>query len=83
MVRYIANGIKELEKYIAEDLYRFSTEAQTIIHSGQIYNGCNLVSGLTKRTRPLLATGRVEDQVFVDISMTFTEDLPNIPTEEE
>ena len=78
-VRYVANGLDLIEEYIANDLYRFSTEAQTITHSGQTYNGCNLVSGLVKRTSPIKATGRVEDQVFVDLSLVFTEDLPNIP----
>jgi len=82
-VRYVANGLNDLEEYIMEDLYRFSTEAQTIKHNDQTYNGCNLVSGLTRRTTPIRATGRYVDQVFVDILLTFTEDLPNIPSEEE
>ena len=77
-VRYVANTKDLLESTIATDLAEFDSGAVTITYQGQTYNGCNLVPGSAKRTAPILATGRVDGQVYVDMTMLFTEDLPTI-----
>jgi len=77
-VRYIHSSIADLESAIATDLNTFAGAAQDIVHGGITYTGCNLVPGSVKRTAPITATGRVADQVFVDIAMVFSEDYQEI-----
>jgi len=78
MVRYVAVTIEKLEYEIRKDIDRYAQEAQIIEHNGQTYNGCNLDVGSVRKGSALLATGRETDQVFVDIVMSFSEDLPTI-----
>ena len=75
-VRYVAASLEDLQKYTRQDMDWFAKKAMTITHNGQSYLGCNLVSGLTRRSAPVKATGRTEDQVFVDLQLVFSEDLP-------
>jgi len=77
-VRYVNASIDLLETDIATDINTFSAAAVTIAHNGQSYTGCNLIPGSAKKTGPVLATGRVSGQVFVDLVMLFSEDLPII-----
>jgi len=77
-VRYVAVSIEKLEYEIRKDIDRYAQEAQLIEHNVQEYNGCNLDVGSVRRGSAILPTGRLEDQVFVDIVMTFSEDLPTI-----
>jgi len=89
-VRYIAtktdtptaqSGVEVLESNIAADINQFSKEAVSIEYEGQTFSGCNLVPGSARKKGPILPTGRADDQVFVDIEMMFSEDLPSFPAE--
>lgn len=75
-VRYIANSIVTLEAQIATDLNYFSSEAFNISYQEQPYVGCNLIPGSAKKVSPIQMTGRNDTDVFCDVGLKFTEDLP-------
>lgn len=75
-VRYIANTIEVLESTIAADFLMYASIPVTITYQSLVFTGCNLIAGSVKRTSPIMATGRVQDDVYIDIAMSFTEDQP-------
>lgn len=76
MVRYIGPSKALAEEAYQTDAGSFATTQVQLDCNGQTYKGCNILPESVKRSTPIRGTGRLQGQVFFNVSMIFTQDNP-------
>jgi len=77
VIRYMGTDMATAEGYYQADCTSFTTKEVEIVCMGQTYKGCNLHPESMHRNGRVRATGRTANQVYFDVTMTFTQDNPD------
>jgi len=76
-VRYMGDTKDEAEALYQDDCAAFAWTPVAIVANSNTYKGCNVNPESITRSTKIRATGRNANQVWFNVSMTFTQDNPD------